>query len=101
MRMCSLLQKVTRLDGTCINAGQVFHMGTQAGGELLRLPVGQISPGYYADFVSVDLNDLSLLPAAELFNNIVYSLQPTAIRDVVVDGKIVVGTAGCLRCRNR
>lgn len=91
MRMCSLLQKVTRLDGTCINAGQVFHMGTQAGGELLRLPVGQISPGYYADFVSVDLNDLSLLPAAELFNNIVYSLQPTAIRDVVVDGKIVVG----------
>lgn len=91
MRMCSLLQKVTRLDGTCINAGQVFHMGTKAGGELLRLPVGEITQGYSADFVSVDLNDLSLSPAAELFNHIVYSLQPTAIKDVVVDGKIVVG----------
>ncbi|MDT3424838.1 5-methylthioadenosine/S-adenosylhomocysteine deaminase [Paenibacillus forsythiae] len=91
MRMCSLLQKVTRLDGTCINAGQVFHMGTRAGGELLRLPVGDIRPGYCADFISVDLNDLSLSPTSELFAHIVYSMQPTAIRDVVVNGKLVVG----------
>ncbi|QWU13873.1 5-methylthioadenosine/S-adenosylhomocysteine deaminase [Paenibacillus sophorae] len=91
MRMCSLLQKISRLDGTCINAGQVLHMGTQAGGELLRLPIGDIRPGNYADFVSVDLKDLSLSPVTELFANIVYSMQPTAVKDVVVDGKIVVG----------
>lgn len=29
MRMCSLLQKVTRLDGTCITGKQVFEMGTK------------------------------------------------------------------------
>jgi 5-methylthioadenosine/S-adenosylhomocysteine deaminase len=90
MRMCSLLQKVTSLDGTCINAKQVFDMGTKVGGELLRLPTGVIQEGYKADFVTLDLNDLSLSPKQELFANVVYSLQPTAIKDVVVHGEIIV-----------
>ncbi|WP_199613721.1 amidohydrolase family protein [Paenibacillus alkalitolerans] len=90
MRMCSLLQKVTRLDGTCINAKQVFDMGTKVGGELLRLPVGIIQEGYKADFVTLDLNDLSLSPKRELFANVVYSLQPNAIKDVVVNGRTIV-----------
>jgi 5-methylthioadenosine/S-adenosylhomocysteine deaminase len=90
MRMCSLLQKVTRLDGTCINAKQVFDMGTKVGGELLRLPVGVIQEGYQADFVTLNLGDLSLSPKTELFANVVYSLQPNAICDVVVNGKFIV-----------
>ncbi|MBY9078021.1 amidohydrolase [Paenibacillus sp. HN-1] len=90
MRMCSLLQKVNRLDGTCIQAEQVFHMGTRAGGELLRLPVGDMAPGMAADFVSVDLGDLSLLPGGDLLPHVVYSMQPTAIRDVVIGGRTIV-----------
>ncbi|NUU60123.1 amidohydrolase family protein [Paenibacillus agri] len=90
MRMCSLLQKVSRLDGSCINAKQVFEMGTKVGGELLRLPVGVIQEGYQADFVALDLGDLSLSPKTELFANVVYSLQPNAISDVVVNGKFIV-----------
>lgn len=89
MRMCSLLQKVTRLDGTCVNSWQVFDMGTKTGGELLRLPVGVLEEGYRADFVSLDLDDLSLAPKTELLANIVYAMQPTAIRDVVVDGRLI------------
>ncbi|MFC4766271.1 amidohydrolase family protein [Effusibacillus consociatus] len=89
MRMCALLQKVTRLDGTCITANQVYQMGTKMGGEILRLPIGSLEKGYCADFVTLDLNDLSLSPKTELFANMVYSLQPNAICDVIVDGKIV------------
>ncbi|MGG3622057.1 amidohydrolase [Bacillus gobiensis] len=90
MRMCSLLQKVTKLDGTCITAKQVYDMGTKTGAELLRLPVGELKEGLKADFVSVDLNDLSLSPKTELFANVVYSMQPNAIKDVVVNGKTIV-----------
>lgn len=90
MRMCSLLQKVARLDGTCITARQVYEMGTRRGGALLRLPVGSIAAGNYADFNALDVSDLSLAPRHELFANMVYSMQPGAITDVVVGGNIVV-----------
>jgi 5-methylthioadenosine/S-adenosylhomocysteine deaminase len=90
MRMCSLLQKVTRLDGTCINAKQVFDMGTKVGGELLRLPVGVLQKDYQADFVTLNLDDLSLSPKRALFANVVYAMQPNAISDVVVNGKFIV-----------
>lgn len=90
MRMCSLLQKVSKLDGTCITAKQVFDMGTKTGAELLQLNTGELKVGKQADFVSLDLNDMSLSPKQELFANVVYSLQPTAIKDVVVNGKTIV-----------
>ncbi|MBM7573429.1 amidohydrolase family protein [Aquibacillus albus] len=90
MRMCSLLQKVSKLDGTCMNAKQVFDMGTKNGGEILRLPVGALEEGRRADFIAMDSNDLSLLPKTELIANIVYSMQPNAIKDVYVEGKHIV-----------
>ncbi|TSB47615.1 amidohydrolase family protein [Alkalicoccobacillus porphyridii] len=90
MRMCSLLQKVSRLDGTCIDAKNVFQMGTTAGADLLKLETGELKIGLRADFAVLDVEDLSLLPNTELFANMVYSMQPTAITDVVVDGKLVV-----------
>ncbi|MNP39517.1 N-ethylammeline chlorohydrolase [compost metagenome] len=65
-------------------------MGTRAGGELLRLPVGEIAAGMAADFLSVDLGDLSLLPGGTVLPQVVYSMQPTAIRDVVVGGRTIV-----------
>ncbi|CAG7638523.1 amidohydrolase family protein [Paenibacillus allorhizosphaerae] len=90
MRMCSLLQKVARLDGTCVTAKQVFDMGTKRAGDILRLPVGTIAIGMHADFVALDINDLSLAPKNELFANMVYSMQPNAISHVVVAGKVIV-----------
>ena len=44
-----------------------------------------------ADFVAIDTNDLSLLPKTNLIANIVYSMQPNAIKDVFVEGKQTVG----------
>ncbi|MFD2616426.1 amidohydrolase family protein [Terrilactibacillus laevilacticus] len=90
MRMCALLQKVSRLDGTCITAKQVFDMGTKNGAKMLNLPVGELKPGMKADFICLDLNDLSLSPKTELFANVVYSLQPNAIKNVIVDGKEIM-----------
>ncbi|TES49358.1 amidohydrolase family protein [Shouchella lehensis] len=90
MRMCSLLQKVSTLDGTCMTANQVFQMGTKNGADLLQIDTGELAIGKKADFLAVDTSDLSLLPKHELFANLVYAMQPTAITDVIVAGKSVV-----------
>jgi 5-methylthioadenosine/S-adenosylhomocysteine deaminase len=90
MRACALLQKVTKLNGHAISAEQCFAMGTRAGGEVLGLPIGRIAPGQRADLVALDLGDPSLWPEQSLVKNVVYALSARAVRDVMVDGRIVV-----------
>lgn len=90
MRMAALLQKVHRTDGQAIDAETCFALGTRTAGEVLRLPVGRIAPGYRCDLVAVDLDDPSLWPVQALEKNVVYALSPRAITDVVVDGQEVV-----------
>jgi 5-methylthioadenosine/S-adenosylhomocysteine deaminase len=87
MRTAALLQKVHRLNGQAITAEACFALGTAAGGEVLRLPVGRIAPGYRCDLVALDLDDPSLWPEQALEKNVVYALSPRAITDVVVDGQ--------------
>ncbi|MCZ8518163.1 MULTISPECIES: amidohydrolase family protein [Paenibacillus] len=91
MRMCALLQKVANLDGTCLTAGDVYRMGTAAGGEALGLPAGELAAGKYADFAVLNPRDLSLTPRGELLANMVYAMQPNAVTHVVVGGRIVYG----------
>jgi len=90
MRTCALLQKVHRTDGQAIDAETCFALGTRTAGEVLRLPVGRIAPGYRCDLVAIDLDDPSLWPVQALEKNVVYSLSPRAVTDVVVDGQEVV-----------
>jgi 5-methylthioadenosine/S-adenosylhomocysteine deaminase len=90
MRTAALLQKVHRTDGQAIAAETCFALGTKTAGEVLRLPVGKIAPGYRCDLVALDLDDPSLWPAQALEKNVVYALSPRAITDVVVDGQEVV-----------
>ncbi|HEU4612185.1 MAG TPA: amidohydrolase family protein [Kofleriaceae bacterium] len=90
MRMAALLQKVHRTDGQAITAETCFALGTYTAGEVLRLPIGRIAPGYRCDLVALDLDDPSLWPSQALEKNVVYALSPRAITDVVVDGHEVV-----------
>ena len=90
MRTAALLQKVHRTDGQAIDAETCFRLGTSTAGEVLRLPIGRIAPGYRCDLVALDLDDPSLWPVQALEKNIVYALSPRAVTDVVVDGTEVV-----------
>ena len=75
-------------------------MGTKDGASLLGLPTGKIKPGYLADFVGVSVDDISMQPISDsgeqLLPNIVYSMQPSAIRRVVVNGKLTVNDCNLL-----
>ncbi len=87
MRTCALLQKVRRLDGATLSAEEVFAMGTTNGGSALRLPIGALARCKRADFVALNLQDISLQPPNRLIKNIVYAMSPQAIRGVWVDGR--------------
>ncbi|MBK9070554.1 MAG: amidohydrolase family protein [Myxococcales bacterium] len=90
MRMCGLLQKVAATDGQAMTAEQCLALGTRRAANVLRLPVGLLTPGMRCDVVAVDLGDPSLWPAQALAKNVVYALASRAITDVVVDGDVVV-----------
>lgn len=94
MRMVSLLQKAKTCDALCVNYEQAFQMGTENGGLLLNFKIGKIEEGYKADFVGIDLEDLSMMPLSDsleqMLPNIVYSMEPTAVRTVIVAGKPTV-----------
>jgi 5-methylthioadenosine/S-adenosylhomocysteine deaminase len=90
MRMCALLQKVTHLSSEVVPAETAFAMGTQGSAETLGLPAGRIDVGLYADFVLLDMDDPSLQPPFSYEKNIVYSMTPHAIREVVVGGRTVM-----------
>ena len=89
MRMCSLLQKVTALSSEVVPAETAFAMGTLGSAQTLGLPAGSVEPGRYADFALLDMDDPSLQPPWSYEKNVVYSMTPHAIREVIVAGHTV------------
>lgn len=99
MRAASLVRRGAAHAGDALTVEDAFHMGTSAGAHATGLPIGRLDPGARADLVALDLGDLSLLPAHRLLANVVYSMQPSAIRHVFVDGEAVVRDRRLVRVR--
>jgi formimidoylglutamate deiminase len=73
-------------------AADLFDCATVHGARSLAVPTGDLKPGSFADFVTVDLDDSSIAgnSAADLLPTLVFSLNRSAIRDVVVGGEFVL-----------
>jgi len=73
-------------------AARLFECATVNGSRCINLPSTTLESREAVDFFTVDLNDPSLAGASEddLLAHIVFSLSRTAIRDVVVGGKLIV-----------
>ena len=52
--------------------------------------IGKIAPGYRADIVFVDLVSVNWMPVNDPANQLVLTEDGTAVRHVMVDGKLVV-----------
>jgi formimidoylglutamate deiminase len=70
----------------------LFGCATETGAQSLASPGGKLEIGRAADFFTVDLSDASIAGAgaSSLLNHVVFSLERTAIRDVVVGGEFIV-----------
>jgi formimidoylglutamate deiminase len=73
-------------------AARLFACATLNGARALHVPSGNIAPGSYADFFTVDLRDPSIAGNSreDLLPSLVFGLDRTAIRDVAVNGRLIV-----------
>ena len=70
----------------------LFDFATTSGAHSLHLDTGTLAVGKPTDFFTVNLSEASIagsLPE-QLLTNIVFSMSPRGISDVIVDGKIVI-----------
>jgi formimidoylglutamate deiminase len=79
------------IDGVDISQ-RLFGYATAGGAKSLGLNAGELKPGACADFFTVDLKDVSIAGAAadELMAAVVFGMNRTAVRDVVVGGERIV-----------
>jgi 5-methylthioadenosine/S-adenosylhomocysteine deaminase len=87
MRAASLLQKIARLDGSALGAGQALRLGTAGGGEALNAQAGDLREGAYADYVVVDLTRMDAW--TPLVNHVVYRAESADVRETYVGGRRV------------
>jgi cytosine/adenosine deaminase-related metal-dependent hydrolase len=77
---------------TVVGAWHALEMATRIGAEALGLSaeIGTLEVGKRADLQVVDLNHWSGLPGGDPASRLVFGCSPQAVRDVVVDGRLVV-----------
>ncbi len=73
-------------------AARLFACATVNGARALAVRSGEFTSGSFADFFTVDLRDVSIAghSADDLLSVIVFGMNRTAIRDVGVNGKLIV-----------
>lgn len=84
MRAASLLQKVSRLDGSALGARTALELGTSQGAAALNVDAGALRVGGYADYITIDVSNVD--PWIPLVNHIVYRAENSAIRETYVAG---------------
>lgn len=92
MKATALLQKVHHLDATALQPEEVLHMACRGGAAAFGMPgaFGAIAAGQRADLVVVDLRSPFVMPVHRVPSALVYNATPRDVRDVIVDGRILI-----------
>ena len=92
MRVTGYLQKVRKLDSTCIKAYDILKMATIEGAKILGLDheIGTIEEGKKADIILININKSHLYPINDICSNLVYSATGQDVDTVIIDGKIIM-----------
>jgi 5-methylthioadenosine/S-adenosylhomocysteine deaminase len=92
MDLAAKLAKVTSMDPEALPAAKVLEMATIGGARVLRLEkeIGSIEAGKRADLILVDMGAPHAQPSYNVVSQLVFALKASDVRDVMVDGKLVV-----------
>src|SRR5436190_5182984 len=93
MRLASMVSKTQGPDtDRWLATGEVFAAATEGSARALGFgdKLGRIAPGYKADIVFLDLHNVNWLPFNNAVNQLVHTEDGTAVRSVMVGGRMVV-----------
>ena len=95
MDLASKLQKLITADPEALPARQTFEMATIGGARSLALEkeIGSLESGKRADLITVRLDRPHAIPLYDVFSQMVYALKGADVRDVMVNGRLVVRDA--------
>jgi 5-methylthioadenosine/S-adenosylhomocysteine deaminase len=92
MDFTAKLHKVNTFDPTVMDARTVLQMATIDGAKAIGLDedIGSLEIGKQADIIIIDTDKPHLVPMYNPLSHIVYSVQGSDVRDVIVAGRILV-----------
>ncbi|MEA1946699.1 MAG: amidohydrolase, partial [Thermodesulfobacteriota bacterium] len=92
MDTAAKLHKVNLLDPTIMDARTVLKMATINGAKAIGLDkdIGSLEAGKQADVIIIDTEKPHLVPMYNPVSHIIYAVQGSDIRDVIVAGRILV-----------
>jgi 5-methylthioadenosine/S-adenosylhomocysteine deaminase len=86
------LHKVSTMNPTVMDAATALQIATTGGARVLGLQrlIGSVEPGKCADLIVLDMKKAHLTPLYHLYSQIVYACRGSDVRDVIIDGKVVM-----------
>jgi 5-methylthioadenosine/S-adenosylhomocysteine deaminase len=86
------LHKVASMNPMVVDAAAALRIATVGGARVLGLQdlIGSVEPGKCADLIVVDMRQPHLTPLYNLYSQIVYACRGSDVRDVIIDGKVVM-----------
>lgn len=91
MRLGLLLARVAAQDIAAVATGDVFHAATVGGARALqRDDIGRLAPGMKADLLLADCDHPLMRPVRDPLRSLLHAAAERALRDVYVDGRLVV-----------
>jgi len=98
MNLAADLQKVATGDPRSVPAEQALAMATIGGARVLGLEksIGSLEAGKLADMVTIRLDRPHAVPLYNIYSQLVYALKGSDVRDVMVNGRVIVSDANSL-----
>lgn len=92
MSTAAKVHKAIAGDPTVLDSKTALLMATKNGADILGLgnSIGSLKPGKKADIVIADLNKPHLSPIYDIYSHITYSMRPSDIETVFVNGRAIV-----------
>jgi 5-methylthioadenosine/S-adenosylhomocysteine deaminase len=90
--LAAKLQKVATGDPRALPATQAFEMATITGARALHMDklIGSLEKNKRADMITISLTAAHAVPLYNVYSQLVYALQGSDVRDVMVNGRPIV-----------